>query len=122
MMTFIIALLISAVLLVGGLYVRILFRLTRALQITGSDVDVIINKAFLICGNPDSAKEEKQKWLIAMIRSGMAKEYYLVLEVVMGSLKMRMRKTKNPFEIGSLIQAQMCLSEMQLKLSDFDDD
>ena len=122
MFTFIISLIIAAVLLVGGAYCWILIRMVRALQVTGSDVSKIIEKAFLICSNPDSVKEEKQKWLLSMIKTGMVNEYYLVLEVARSQLKLRMRKTKNPFEAGFLIQAQMCLSEMQLKLSDFDDD
>lgn len=122
MFTFIISLAISAIVLVGGLYVRILFRLARALKVTGSDVNEVINKALVICQNPDSAAMEKQKWLLSMVKTGKANEYYLVLEVARSSLKMMMRKTKNPFQHGSLIQALMCLSEMQLKLSDFDDD
>lgn len=122
MTTFIISLITSAIVLVGGCYGWILFRLARAIKITNSNVDEIIEKALVICQNPDSAVAEKQKWLLAMVRSGLTEEYYLVLEVARSSLKIMMKRTKNPFEHMSLIQVQMCLSEMQLKLSDFDDD
>ena len=120
-MTFIIALVVSAIILVGGLYCRILFRLWKALQNTGSNVDVLIEKTFSICQSQNSAAE-KQKWLLAMVKSGRAEDYYYALEVAKSQLKMRVRRTKNPFEIGSLIQAQICLSELQYKLCDFMDD
>lgn len=120
MFTFIIALVVSAFILVGGLYCRILFRLWKALQVTGSNVDALIEKTFSICQSQNSVME-KQKWLLTMIKSGKAEDYYYALEVAKSQLKMRVKRTKNPFEVGPLLQAQMCMSELQSKLCDFMD-